>query len=84
MTDLLVLPVALPLLGAALTLLLRGRRGLQRWIALAILVATLGVAVALLVDVDRNGIVATQAGAWTAPFGITLVADMFSAIMLVV
>ena len=84
MTDLLVLPVALPLLGAALTLLLRGRRGLQRWIALAILVATLGVAVALLVDVDRNGVIATQAGGWTAPIGITLVADMFSAMMLVV
>lgn len=84
MTDLLALPVALPLVGAALTLLLRRRRGLQRSLALAILVASLGACIALLVEVDRNGIVANQVGAWPAPFGITLVVDMFSAMMLVV
>ena len=33
--------------------------------------------------VDRDGVVATQAGDWYAPVGITLVADRFSAIMLV-
>ncbi len=42
------------------------------------------VSVALLVEVDRDGTIATQAGGWDAPVGITLVADRLSAIMLVV
>ena len=78
------LPVVLPLAGAALALLLRSWRGVQRSIALAVLAATLVVCVALLVHVDTSGISAVQIGAWPAPIGITLVVDMFSALMLVV
>jgi multicomponent Na+:H+ antiporter subunit D len=37
--------------------------------------------VALLAFVWTNGIAVTQMGAWPAPFGITLVADLLSAIM---
>ena len=33
--------------------------------------------------VDRDGTIASQAGGWPAPIGITLVADRLSAIMLV-
>jgi len=83
-TRLVALPVALPLLGAAVALLLRRWRGLQHALALFVLVLTLAVCVTLLVDVDRNGILAVQVGAWPAPFGITLVVDMFSALMLVI
>lgn len=36
----------------------------------------------LLVIVDRDGIQATNLGDWPAPFGIVLVADLFSAFML--
>src|SRR5690606_38584326 len=43
-----------------------------------------GLATAILVQLDRDGPVATQAGDWTAPLGITLVADRFSAVMLLV
>jgi multicomponent Na+:H+ antiporter subunit D len=83
-TALLTLPILLPLVGAALTILGGRSRPFQRAVALATLTAALGLAVALLVEVDRNGPVATQAGGWPAPLGITLVADRFSAIMLVV
>ena len=48
------------------------------------LTANLVVAIALLVVVDRDGTLATQAGGWEAPLGITLVADRFAAIMLAV
>ncbi|HYI61743.1 MAG TPA: Na+/H+ antiporter subunit D [Acidimicrobiales bacterium] len=82
MRALLPLPVLLPLLGAALTILVGRSRAAQRAVALATLTAVAGVAVALLVVVDRDGVVATQAGDWAAPVGITLVADRFSAIML--
>jgi multicomponent Na+:H+ antiporter subunit D len=81
---LLSLPILLPLLGAALSVLLGGSRRVQRAIALTTLVTVLGLAVALLVEVDRHGPVSVQAGGWPAPIGITLVADRLAAIMLVV
>jgi multicomponent Na+:H+ antiporter subunit D len=83
-TALVTLPVLLPLVGAALSILFGRSRRLQRTIALSTLTAVLGMAVALLVEVDRHGPVSVQAGGWPAPVGITLIADRFSAIMLVV
>jgi multicomponent Na+:H+ antiporter subunit D len=84
MTALLTLPIMLPLVGAALSIVFGGSRRVQRAIALSTLTAVLVMAVLLLVEVDSDGPVSTQAGGWAAPVGITLVADRLSAIMLVV
>ena len=84
MNALLVLPIVLPLIAAALTMITYRSRTVQRVLALTAVSAALGVAIALLVDVERNGVRSVQAGAWPAPLGITLVADLFSALMLVV
>jgi len=81
---LLSLPILLPVAGAALSILLGRSRRLQRVIGLATLTAVAGLAVALLVVVDRDGPVSSAAGGWPAPLGIALVADRFSALMLVV
>ena len=84
MTALLALPILLPLAGAALSILFGGSRRVQRTITVSALSAVLLMAVMLLIEVDRDGPVSIQAGGWPAPLGITLVADRFSAIMLVV
>jgi len=83
MNLLLVLPLVIPLLSAALSLLAWRRIALQRMLAVVGTAALLGCGVALLATVWTNGIAASQMGAWPAPFGITLVADLFSAIMVV-
>jgi multicomponent Na+:H+ antiporter subunit D len=84
MSDvLLVLPILIPLMTAAVSLLAWRRVALHRAIAVAGAAALLAAGLALLAHVLRGGICATQAGAWPAPFGITLVADLFSAIMVV-
>jgi multicomponent Na+:H+ antiporter subunit D len=81
---LIVLPVIVPLLGAALAIVV-GRWGeAQRVISLVSLATVLGVSIALLVRVDDDGIAVTQAGGWPAPLGITLVVDRLAAIMVVV
>jgi multicomponent Na+:H+ antiporter subunit D len=47
--------------------------------------ASLAIAsVVLLVVVDRDGMLVAEAGAWPAPLGITLVADRFATVLLVV
>ncbi len=81
---LLVLPVLVPLTSAALLLLFRNRPAIARPVALAGLVALLGSSVALLAEVLQGGILATTLGGWPAPYGITIAADTFSAILVVV
>ncbi|WNV73746.1 Na+/H+ antiporter subunit D [Geodermatophilus sp. DSM 44513] len=77
-------PVALPLLGAALSLLLSPRPTAQRVLGLAVLVAVLVDAAVLLAVVDTSGRQVLQAGGHAPPLGITLVADRFAALALLV
>jgi multicomponent Na+:H+ antiporter subunit D len=78
------LPFVLPLLGAGLSIVFGRSRVVQRTIGITVLTTSVAVAVALLVQADRHGAVVAEAGGWPAPMGITLVADRFSALLLVV
>ncbi|NES28381.1 Na+/H+ antiporter subunit D [Micromonospora terminaliae] len=78
------LPVVVPLLGAALTLILTNRPRLQRSVSVLGLTTTLVVAVVLLVEAYRHGPVVVRVAGWPPPVGIVLVADQLAALMLVV
>jgi multicomponent Na+:H+ antiporter subunit D len=78
------IPIVLPLVGAGLSVLVGRSRVAQRVVAVTVLVAVVVVSVILLIEADRNGPIVVQAGGWPAPLGITLVADRFATIMLVV
>ncbi len=74
-----VLPLMIPLTGGVL--LLGGRHALKSWAALVVMAAALISAAYLLAAVIRDGHpMALQIGGWAAPFGITLMADMLSAL----
>jgi len=77
-------PIVLPLIGAALSVLVGRSRRAQRVIGVTILAALVVVAVVLVIAVDRDGTIVSRAGDWPAPLGITLVADRFAVIMLLV
>jgi multicomponent Na+:H+ antiporter subunit D len=78
------LPVLLPLLGAAGTLLVSGHPTFQRALSTAVLAAVLAVSVALLFIADAEGATSVSVGGWPVPLGIVLVVDRLSALMLVV
>ncbi|HVL05769.1 MAG TPA: Na+/H+ antiporter subunit D [Acidimicrobiales bacterium] len=84
MRVLIPLPIALPLLAAGLSMALHRRTQAQRALGLGVLTASLAATVALLVRVHAEGPIAVHVGGWGAPIGITLVADLFAAVMLVV
>ncbi|MCA3661126.1 MAG: Na+/H+ antiporter subunit D, partial [Methylobacterium sp.] len=84
MALLLVAPILIPLLAAALTALFWHRPEVQRPIGLAASAALLGAALMLLARTADGAVLVTQMGNWAAPFGISLVIDLFSAIMLVI
>ncbi|MBW2435709.1 MAG: Na+/H+ antiporter subunit D [Desulfobacterales bacterium] len=83
MKLLLILPILIPLTTAAFCLLSWQHRNVQRLLGALGSAAHLLVALLLLWSVRQDGIFAIQVGNWPAPFGITLVADLFSAIMTV-
>jgi multicomponent Na+:H+ antiporter subunit D len=80
----LVLPILVPLVTAALSFLAWKSRKLQRGMGVLGALVLLLVGIQLLNAVRSEGIQVTQIGGWPAPFGITLVADLFSAIMVVI
>jgi multicomponent Na+:H+ antiporter subunit D len=78
------LPVLLPILGGALTVVAGRSVAVQRVVALTTLAAVAAVAAVLLVTADRSGPVVTALGGWAPPVGIALVADRLSALLLLV
>lgn len=81
MTGLLALPVALPLLAAAVTTVVR-RPAAQRAISFMTMAAVLAYSASLVVATFGGRVLATQVGGWPAPFAIPLVADPLAALML--
>ena len=84
MSWLLVAPIMLPIVVAILVFLVREKGGWGRWLSVVGCVLHLAVSVALLLEVWKQGVIAAQMGGWPAPFGITLVADLFSAVMVLI
>ncbi|ATJ81724.1 Na+/H+ antiporter subunit D [Halomonas beimenensis] len=80
----LALPVLIPLFAGSLSLLAWRWRPAQRGIAVVGTAGLLVAALWLLVEVERDGIRVLQVGDWPAPFGISLVADLLGAIMVVI
>ncbi len=80
----LVVPIVLPLLAAMLLLLIeRARPGWQAPTSLAVATVLLFVALRMLAIADAGQIDVYLLGNWQAPFGIVLVVDRLTAMMLV-
>ncbi|MGF1485090.1 MAG: Na+/H+ antiporter subunit D [Opitutales bacterium] len=81
---LVALPIALPLLTAIACLFARRSVGLQRALTMSGSVLQLVAAIVLLLEVNGEGIQVLVFGGWPAPQGIVVVADLFSAIMVLI
>ncbi|HET7305097.1 MAG TPA: Na+/H+ antiporter subunit D [Segeticoccus sp.] len=78
------LPVALPLVGAGITVVAGRHTRIQRLVSVTVLTAVVAVSGALLWAADHAGPQVVEVGGWPAPLGIVLVVDRLSALMLVV
>ena len=79
----LVLPILVPLSTAAVLMLAPKRPAPQRWISLTGSVLLLASALLVFLRVNAAGVQVLQISGWPAPFGITLVADLLAAILVV-
>lgn len=84
MPYLIPLPILLPAIAAALSLMLARKTWAQHLIAFIALLAVITISGMMLLVIDSEGIQTLQLGGWDAPIGITLVADRLSTIMLTV
>ncbi|WP_269939665.1 Na+/H+ antiporter subunit D [Arthrobacter sp. HY1533] len=78
------LAVVLPFLGAALAFVLIRHPRAQRRVSLGTVGITLALEVWVLASVWNSGPIAVHLGGWAPPFGIVMVADQFSSLLLVI
>ncbi|MCS6761829.1 MAG: Na+/H+ antiporter subunit D [Candidatus Devosia symbiotica] len=74
-----VLPMALCLMGAALLLIVRKYSGLGFMLALTVVAGIISCETSLLLQVMESGPVGMTMGKWLPPFGISFTADVFGA-----
>jgi multicomponent K+:H+ antiporter subunit D len=84
MTDWIIAPVLLPAILAALLVFLRNHQALQRVVSVIGVSALLAIAVTLMQSATVSAPEAYFLGDWPAPFGIVLVLDRLSAMMVLV
>ncbi|NLA34929.1 MAG: Na+/H+ antiporter subunit D, partial [Actinobacteria bacterium] len=84
MSRLVVVPVIVPLIAAALALLLRAHRNAQRAVSVVSLTASTAAAAALVVHAAVDGPAVARLGGWSSAIGITYVADRLAAVMLAI
>ncbi len=79
-----VMPIGVPLTTALLAFVLRGRPAIERMVSLAGALTLLIVALTLFARTWSATIIVVEIGNWPAPFGITLVADLLAAAMVLI
>jgi multicomponent Na+:H+ antiporter subunit D len=84
MSHLVPLLVALPLLGASITLIFGRRTRLQVAVSVATLLSVSVIAAVLLATVPSDGALAVSVGGWPIPYGIVLYVDRFAALLVLV
>lgn len=82
MNNLIILPLLIPLVAGLLMAIFRENLHFQRGLSLLSLLGTFGVSLYLAGQISAEGIQILELGGWAAPYGIVLVADMFSALLL--
>lgn len=78
------LPIISPLVFAVLMLFLWKSLKAQRILNLLATIFSLIVSVLIFVEVKTYGIISIHVGGWQAPFGISIVADLLSSIMVII
>lgn len=81
MTNLLVAPILIPMLFGILCVLSYKSTRLQRILGMLGIILLFCASLILFLLTLKHEIIVLQIGSWPAPFGITLVADLFSATM---
>jgi len=84
MNNVLILPILIPLLTGMFMIFLRRHVHLQQFLSVVSMLITTGVAAYIMKRISAKGIMVLDVGGWQAPFGISLVGDMLSTLLVLV
>jgi multicomponent Na+:H+ antiporter subunit D len=82
MNNLLIFPVILPLIASLIFIVFRNHIRMQRTVSVLVLLSLMVICAFIMKQISVNGIQILALGGWQAPFGINLVADMFSIVLI--
>lgn len=81
MSNLVVLPIVLPLLYGIILAIFHNRTGLIRWLSKFFIVINLSIVAYITWQVFQYGTIILETGDWPAPYGIILVADPLAIVL---
>ncbi|HZK43545.1 MAG TPA: Na+/H+ antiporter subunit D, partial [Syntrophomonadaceae bacterium] len=81
MNNLVILPIIIPLITGLILVILRKQIRLHKILTLLAIAAITVVSIFLMHHITIKGVQTLQLGNWPAPFGITMVADMFAVLL---
>ncbi|RPF55555.1 Na+/H+ antiporter subunit D [Aquisalibacillus elongatus] len=81
MNNLAILPIILPILASVIVAFFPGKLNIVRPLSKIFMVVFLGVMLFITFKVYSDGMIVLQGGGWDAPFGISLVLDYLSIIL---
>ncbi|WP_317948386.1 proton-conducting transporter transmembrane domain-containing protein, partial [Rossellomorea marisflavi] len=84
MNNVIILPIIIPIIAGMVMVIFRKNIPFQRFLGVLALVASIAVSFVLMEQIKVNGPQSLQLGGWEAPFGVTMVADMLSALLLLI
>ncbi|MEK4510533.1 Na+/H+ antiporter subunit D [Paenibacillus sp. FSL K6-2524] len=84
MSNVLILPIIIPLLTGMVMIFFRRRIRLQQWLTVVSMLLTIGISIVIIQQISHQGILVLDVGGWQAPYGISLVGDMLSALLVLV
>lgn len=81
MNNFIISPLLIPLVAGIILVIFKRNLAFQRWFSVFALGLSTLSAIVIIYQTSRDGIQTLNLGGWQAPFGIVLVADMFSALL---
>lgn len=84
MSNIIVLPLIVPVITAILLVFLKEHVFLQRIISLLTLSFIVVISIILLLEVQAQGVMRIDFSGWIPPFGISFVADSFAVLLVLV
>ncbi|GLC90177.1 Na+/H+ antiporter subunit D [Lysinibacillus piscis] len=84
MSNIIVLPLIVPVITAILLVFLRENIVLQRMISLMTLGFVILTSIVLLIEIQAQGVMRLDFSGWAPPFGILFVADSFAVLLVLI
>lgn len=81
MNNLVIMPIIIPVLTGMVMVIFRKNIKFHRFLSLLSILAVSIVSLLLINHIKKEGIETIHLGGWEAPFGVSMVADMFAAIL---